>query len=118
VNVKTDNPSGYQLSLSMSGTSQNLEGYGITLKSTDAAANARALPLNTWGHSIIDAKNHWTSVPISTYPEQLKKTTTSTIDGTSGAGDNTKVFYGVNVDLKQRAGAYTGKVLYTAVAEY
>jgi hypothetical protein len=118
VNVKTDNPSGYQLSLSMSGSDQNLASSTATISPTNASSTATALPLGTWGHSVIDAKNHWTSVPASAQPKLIKKTTTSSINGMSGTGDNTPVFYGVNVGLAQRAGVYTGKVVYTVVAEY
>jgi hypothetical protein len=116
VNVKTDNPGGYELSISMSGSSQNLESNGANLKPTDHAVDASPLPLNSWGHSIIDANNHWTSVP--TYSKPIKKTTQPTINGMSGTGDNTQVFYGVNVDMTQRAGLYRGSVIYTAVVEY
>jgi hypothetical protein len=118
VTVKTDNPTGYQLNLSMSGANQNLESNGVSLSSTNASSTAMALPTNSWGHSVIDANNHWTSVPISTYPKQIKKTTTPTTGGMSGAGDTTQVFYGVNVDITQRAGKYQGSVLYTAVVDY
>jgi alpha-tubulin suppressor-like RCC1 family protein len=118
VNVKTDSPNGYKLSLAMIGSNQNLESGWSAIRPTNAIQTATALPLNTWGHSVIDAKNHWTSVPPSAQPKLIKTTTTTSINGMSGPGDDTKVYYGVNVGLDQQAGTYTSRVLYTALAEF
>jgi hypothetical protein len=118
ITVKTDNPTGYKINISMTGTNQNLESNNASISPTDASLTASALPINTWGHSIIDANNHWTNVPISTYPRQIKQTTNPTTGGMAGAGDTTPVYYGVNLDLTQRAGQYRATVLYTVVADY
>jgi hypothetical protein len=118
-NVKTDNPTGYQLDLSMISDNQNLEtDRGAIIRPTDASVNAAALPLGTWGHSLIDANDHWTSVPPLARPKQIKKSTIPTTDGMSGAGENTTIFYGVKVGLMQAAGVYAGRVIYTTLGSY
>jgi hypothetical protein len=141
VTVATNDPDGYTLKLQDGDTSNHLcltpgaACTGIGPTSGTGATPAFMATANTWGYHIDNGTTVWCStasncgagltlpvdsaststtlkyalVPLSSGTADTLKATASTT-----SGDNTAVFYGVNVDASQAAGTYSNTVVYTA----
>ena len=97
--------------------------------STDGTPDSpKALSNNEWGYAISGSNNFdtsyttgntnpltskWAKVPTSTETAQTIKTTEDT---PPTEGDNTTVYYGVNVPKNKTAGQYQTTIIYTATA--
>ena len=141
-NVKTAMP-GYSLSISTNIDNSNLTNTDSNLSSTQNGSNILpttgtqespiSLTTNTWGYAMKRDSNNqyttkfdttyttgnansltskWAKVPTSQAPETIKHTE----DTPQDSGDNTVVYYGVNVPKNKTAGQYQTTITYTATA--
>jgi hypothetical protein len=119
VNAKTNDPRGYEVSISMVTNEQALvhtSVAGVKLNATNALVNAQPLPNDTWGYSLANpSSDSWLAVPASTNPRVIKSTTEITTGGMAGAGDDTVVYYGAKATMDSLAGGYAGTMVYTIV---
>jgi hypothetical protein len=117
--VKTNDPRGYKLTMSMIGSETALLHAslpGEQISPTPASVNAATLPDNSWGYTLANpSADQWVSVPPLAYPRTIKSNTSQTIGGMSGLGDVTKVTFGTKINTHQVAGTYQGTVVYTVV---
>jgi hypothetical protein len=113
-NVKTDNPKGYNLSISASDV--NLTCAGDNTKQIAALpSTAGAMQNNKWGYSVSDGSSNipsnWTGITTSMV----------SVDGLIGSatgenGRDVAVWFGTRVDLTQPPCAnYATKVIFTAI---
>ena len=140
VYTATSSPSGYRLYLEMTGTNASTNSLihttndSFTLTSSGTMSSPVALTNGTWGYAISHSA---TSVVTpngfdDTYTTMESDTPTSAkfasipagntpaqrIAETHGLGStNLTVYYGVRADYTTASGAYTNKVLYTAIAD-
>ena len=141
-NVKTAMP-GYSLSISTNLDNNSLTNTDSTLGNTQNGSAIQStagtqdspttLSANTWGYAMNrDSSNEfaqdfdtnytvgtnnpttskWAKVPTSQTPETIKHTE----DTPQESGDNTTVYYGVNVPKNKTAGQYRTTITYTATA--
>ena len=141
-NVKTAMP-GYSLSISTNLDNNSLTNTDSTLGNTQNGSAIQStagtqdspttLSANTWGYAMNrDSSNEfaqdfdtnytvgtnnpttskWAKVPTSQTPETIKHTE----DTPQESGDNTTVYYGVNVPKNKTAGQYQTTITYTATA--
>jgi hypothetical protein len=120
--IKTNNPTGFTLSISTNSASNALN--HVSLLSTSIAATSgtwttkSTLANNTWGFTLTsspsDNQNVWTAVPSASSPLQIKSTNgpNETI-----LGDQTTINFGAKVDLTKPSGKYQTVVVYTVVGE-
>lgn len=130
VEVTTDSLAGYTLSLEMGSEETNeLAGIGGVLESTTAtAASPASLSGTSWGFRVDGLAGFGTgpTTPIESQPSSSltfggvpllgSPITLKTTDIDASSGDITDVWYGVRADSAASSGAYTGTVVYTAVA--
>jgi hypothetical protein len=117
VNVKTDNPTGYNLTIEASDT--NLTCQTDNTKKITALPNTTSTSamVNQWGYARDDevtptTPSSWTGLTIA--GASLKNTTTPQADPT--LGEDTRVWFGTKVDWTLPACSYTGSVTFTAIA--
>jgi alpha-tubulin suppressor-like RCC1 family protein len=120
--VKTDDPRGYILNLSMQSTETALIHTSLPsnkVATSTALVNAQPLTDNNWGYSLqTPSANQWLGAPPSNHPKNLKTTTNPTTGGMTGAGDSTTIYFGAKITLDQLAGDYAGRLVYTAVGNF
>jgi alpha-tubulin suppressor-like RCC1 family protein len=129
--VITNNPTGYNITLSMFGLNNSLTHIAnptYTISSTTAnASNPQLdLPANTWGYRLNNAtfgttttietnapnsQYTWAQVQPSTTPDTIHDSD----DPTSTSGTTIPIYYGMKVNDAQASGAYAGTVRYTGV---
>jgi hypothetical protein len=130
--VKTDNPTGYNLTIStnLPNTNTNALDLKHTAQSQYITGTANActwnstsktltetsvaLSVNTWGFTLLSANTStqkFCQVPSSSSPLIIKSTTAS---NQTANGDQTTVYYGAKVNLTKPAGVYKTTVVYTA----
>lgn len=141
VTVATNSPNGYTLKIQDADASNHLctapgaSCTGIGPTSGTGGTPALMSSANVWGYHIDNGTTTWCStasncagalslpvtsastsstvkfaqVPISSGSADTLKSTSSTT-----AGDNTDVFYGVNIDSSQASGTYSDTIVYTA----
>ena len=141
-NVKTAMP-GYSLSISTNTDNSNLTNTDSNLSSTQNGSNIpsttgtqtnpTSLTTNTWGYAMKRDSNNqyttkfdttyttgntnsltskWAKVPTNQAPQTIKHTE----DTPQAAGDNTTVYYAVNIPKNKTAGNYQTTITYTATA--
>ena len=143
--VSFNTPNGYEVYVSMSSTSENQNltnttdstKYLAPITSGSFTAPSNLSTANTWGiavpstyNSAFDAAASYTDgsvttstkfAPIPSYNnEQIlftRDNSDSVTNFPTAAVDTVPVYYGYNADLTLPSGAYTNKVLYTAIAE-
>lgn len=113
VNVKTNNSSGYTLSIKDSDEETTLKHSTNTIAAVTGGTISVpvALTAGTWGYRL----NGWTAerfVGVTTSNVQLVEETSAT----PSAGNNLVVTFGVLVNASQPQGTYTGGVTFTAAA--
>jgi len=118
MNIKTNSPLGYTVTISMQTANQTLTGSGTATGysiSPAPSASGAALGTNTWGYSIAGTTDAWRYVPASTSPTILKTTSSATSGGLIGLGEDTAIHFGFRINMSQKPGTYTGVVVYTLV---
>ena len=131
VTVVTNNSTGYDLTLSTTGTERNLvKGSDTIAAHSGTWASPSTLATNTWGYRIDSAgtfgsgptsvlnsaassSQTWAGVPASTSAQNIKTSSTNT----SGGGDVVTVWYAMSADATKPSGNYTNSVVYTAVTK-
>ena len=116
VEVSTNNPNGYYLTLENASTTQTALVSG---SNTIASIGSTETPLTngTWGFrlgttplSSVPAMTNFKGVPLKGAPVTIANVSQEV------SGDATPVTFGVKADTSQPTGTYTATVLYTAVA--
>lgn len=113
VSVTSNDPDGYNLTLSSSDTVTTMAGpNSATLAATSGTyGTPAALANNSWGYSVGFAANTYAGIPSSASPQNIKSTTAT------ASSDVTTVAYNVKVDTSKPAGAYSDTVTYTATVK-
>ncbi|MDR2063715.1 MAG: hypothetical protein LBQ02_02910 [Candidatus Nomurabacteria bacterium] len=122
--VKTNNPLGYTITLSIAKQSDSCANTTTALKHTTHStasipttvnlwvANGLAdtpLQINTWGFNLNNSNTNFMAIPACDNPRTIKTSTSAT----QPTGENTTVTYGARVDMSLPAGDYTNTVVYT-----
>jgi hypothetical protein len=111
VNVSTDNPTGYQLFLTMDSSAIDTSLHsGTNVLTAGDLSNA-----GEWAAQG-GLVTSWTAVPLLATNPFGFKLADSTVPSASG-GDSVSVSFGANIATTTAAGTYSGVVLYTAVAK-
>lgn len=122
VTVSTDNPTGYALTVQMSGTEQCLRGLTNTdvpcsslndnqrFRPIDASTSVVNFPVGHWGASIAPFDVFNPILPTGTLAWMIRQT-----DGIS-MDDQTTLRIGAIADFSMRPDTYTGTIVFTAVA--
>jgi alpha-tubulin suppressor-like RCC1 family protein len=132
VSVKTNNPTGYRMSISTNQPSTNSHASDMAHLSIPSAylsttTNScswndtseiltntnNALSNNTWGFSMVSTSlsdQKFCQVPSLSSPLVVKSTAAA-----DEVGDETEVYFGARIDLVQVAGKYQSNIVYTAV---
>jgi hypothetical protein len=116
VNVKTDNPTGYNLTIEASDTNLTCQ-TDNTKKITALSSTASPMQDNKWGYAVDNevtptTPSSWTG--LTTTAASLKTTTTPQTNPT--IGEDTRVWFGTRADYTLPACSYTGSVTFTAIA--
>ena len=118
--VKTDDPAGYTLSVSVNNDTSNalnLNGNTSATSSFPATSgtytNPTALDENSWGFTDTLTKkdnDQWSAVPLLSNSQQIKQTNSA-----NTSGDTTTVYYAINAkyDGKHENGGYSNTIIYS-----
>lgn len=126
VSVSTNNANGYALTLADSDATTNLVSGGNTIAAhTGTQASPTALANNTWGYRVVNVGGFGASAysaetnntsSASTWAGVPATGSPNTIKTTAStaSGDTTTVWYGVKANSSKANGTYTDTVTYTA----
>jgi hypothetical protein len=116
--VKTNNPTGYVLSIATDTDDSNLKHTSLSdvISPTNGTWSTKtSLQTNTWGFTLTnnpqDSQTVWSAVPNKQTPLTIKTTNQA-----NETGDSTNIFYGVKVDMTKPAGVYQAIVTYSVLA--
>lgn len=127
--VLTDNPNGYDLTMTTSTTDTAMIGSSASINtSSGTAAAPTTLAMNTWGYRVDGLSGFGSgptgaqdsgNVPSVTFagvaPSDQVGVSLASSTGAADPAEDTVVWYGACVDASTPAGTYTTTVLYTAV---
>ena len=120
--VKTDDPAGFTLTVSVNNdTSNSLNLNGNTSATSNfpatsgTYANPTALDDNSWGFTDTLTKkdnDQWSAVPLLSNAQQIKQTGSA-----NTSGDTTTIYYAINAkyDGKHENGSYSNTITYSVV---
>ena len=120
--VKTDDPAGFTLTVSVNNDTSNALNLNGSTSATEkfnatsgTYASPKALDDNTWGFAdTLTKKNNdqWAAVPLLSSAQQIKQTSSAT-----PSGDTTTVHYGIKAkyDGKHSNGNYSNTITYSVV---
>ena len=118
--VKTDDPAGFTLTVSVNNDTSNALNLNGSTSATEkfnatsgTYATPKALDENSWGFADTLAKKNadqWAAVPLLSNAQQIKQTSSAT-----PSGDTTTVHYGINAkyDSKHSNGNYSNTIVYS-----
>ncbi|MGI6612238.1 MAG: hypothetical protein ACOX0Z_01520 [Candidatus Nanosyncoccaceae bacterium] len=131
--INSNHSTGYNLTIAMNGTNQNLtrEGGTETIAPVNGTQTSPAtLAKNRWGYRVDDVGEFgagpsvvlssaedttltFAAIPTTDSPDNIGSSNQPSVSG----GDAYDVWYAMNVDTTKPTGTYTGTVIYTATAQ-
>ena len=113
INVSSNNPTGYTLTMSAKTSNTALiHTNGTNTIPSTTNPTAATLPTNTWGYNVGPNATTFLAIPAPSGAVTLRNTTGPT------ASDDTAITIGAKTDINVLPGVYSNDLTFTAVANY